>query len=100
MQVNAELINSLAQKIDQVDLTGDERMVLDTVLARAAMSDADEVSGFSLANPLDGLNPLGRTWGAALGMLGSPGTGTIISYGGGGGGGGGDGGLYGRLPGT
>lgn len=73
MQINAELINTLAQKIDQLDLSGDERMVLDTVLARAAMNDAEEVAGFSRTAPLGGLSPLGRPWGAAIGVLGSPG---------------------------
>jgi len=81
MDITADLINSLADKIDAIELTGDERMLLDSVLARAAMSEDDEVTGFAF-RPMNGLSGLGQNWGAALGVLGSPQVGgAVVEYG-------------------
>ena len=45
-EVPAEAIASLADKIDSLSLTDEERVVLDAIFDRAA--DADEVEGFFL----------------------------------------------------
>ncbi len=45
--VTTEDFNSLAAKLDGLDLTDREQLILTTVLERAAMVDEDDVSGFA-----------------------------------------------------
>ncbi|MGI9659518.1 MAG: hypothetical protein ACR2OD_11465 [Gaiellaceae bacterium] len=48
IEVSAERLNGLADKIDGLDLTAAERRVIDTVLERAATTEESEVAGFQL----------------------------------------------------
>ena len=46
--INFDTMNTLAEKVDSLDLTDGEQAVLDQVLARAAASESDvEVEGFA-----------------------------------------------------
>ncbi len=53
--MSVEALNSLAEKIDSLELTEAEQGILDTLIARAAAVDETEVSGFYFALDLDGV---------------------------------------------
>lgn len=57
----ADLLDSLASKIESLDLTDDESKVLDTIMDRAQAFDSDEVSGFKMGDNRFPPIPAGRT---------------------------------------
>ena len=48
IEMSAELLNGVADKIDALDFTEAERAVMDVILARAASNGVAEVSGFQV----------------------------------------------------
>jgi len=75
VEITAELLNGVAEKLDGLALNDSERAVLDAILARAAAAPEDEVSGFwggdtvvrSLENAT--IRPGGQKVGLAIGVF-------------------------------
>jgi hypothetical protein len=86
-EIDANALNSLAEKIESLDLTESEQAVIDGLLERAAAYEP-EVEGFGLTTNYSGLTSgadLSATafkFGSALNLIGSPGS--MMDFGGGG----------------
>lgn len=69
MNYDADVLNGLAEKLDSLELTDDERGALDAIMTRAADAEP-EVTGFALpGNLAGGLTPGGFQLGGSLGLV-------------------------------
>ena len=67
--VDNEVLNSLAEKLESLDLSDEEQGALDAVISRAAAAEV-EVQGFRWEGTTAGLSPMGLKLGAAVGRFG------------------------------
>lgn len=68
MDYDADVLNGLAEKLESLELSEDERGALDAILTRAADAEP-EVTGFALPGSMaSGLTPGGFQLGGALGL--------------------------------
>lgn len=74
-EIDDGALNSLAEKIDSLDLTDDERSLIDSIMERAASYEPEvEGFGYSYTGLESGaqLSPTAFKLGSALNLIGSP----------------------------